>query len=248
MTFVRILVWWAINLLGLWVAAELVEGIAYDGFWCLVLAALVFGLINLVLRPILILLTLPAVILTLGILILFINAFLLWLTGAIFGDKFEVVDFFWAAILGAIVIWAVNMVLVAAPPAAHGAAGRHHSDRARRLRPLVADRRDERGEHRRVDGQRVQPLGHEPTRLLGELARPVEPVERRVRDLPRRLVLPGRLAQLGGGAGGVEDVVHDLEQEPELGPERRPRLALAPRRARRRRSPSGSPPGSASRS
>jgi putative membrane protein len=110
-TFVRILVWWAINLLGLWAAAWLVEGISYDGFWFLVLAALVFGLINLVLRPILILLTLPAVILTLGILILFINAFLLWLTGAIFGDKYEVDDFFWAAVLGAIVIWAVNLLL-----------------------------------------------------------------------------------------------------------------------------------------
>lgn len=111
MTAIRILVWWAINLLGLWVAAKLVKGIAYDGFWFLALAALVFGLINLVLRPILILLTLPAVILTLGILILFINAFLLWLTGAIFDNRFEVVDFFWAAILGAIVIWAVNLLL-----------------------------------------------------------------------------------------------------------------------------------------
>ena len=111
MTFVRILVWWAINLLGLWVAAKLVEGIAYDGFWWLAFAALVFGLINLFLRPLLILLTLPAVILTLGILIIFINAFLLWLTGAIFDEHFEVADFFWAAILGAIVIGIVNMVL-----------------------------------------------------------------------------------------------------------------------------------------
>jgi putative membrane protein len=111
MTLIRILVWWAINLLGLWVAAKLVEGIAYDGFWWLAFAALVFGLINLVLRPILILLTLPALFLTLGILILFINAFLLWLTGAIFDDHFEVADFFWAAILGAIVIGAVNLTL-----------------------------------------------------------------------------------------------------------------------------------------
>lgn len=107
----RILAWWAINLLGLWVAAKLVEGIAYDGFWWLAFAALVFGLINLFLRPLLILLTLPAVILTLGILILFINAFLLWLTGAIFDDHFAVVDFFWAAVLGAIVIGIVNLLL-----------------------------------------------------------------------------------------------------------------------------------------
>ena len=67
--------------------------------------------INLFLRPLLILLTLPAVILTLGILILFINAFLLWLTGAIFDEHFAVADFFWAAILGAIVIGIVNILL-----------------------------------------------------------------------------------------------------------------------------------------
>lgn len=110
MMLVRLLVWWATNLLALWVATELVEGIAYDEFWTLVLAALVFGAVNLVIRPLIILLALPAVILTLGIALLFINAFMLWLTGKIVPD-FEVADFFWAAILGALIVWAVNFVL-----------------------------------------------------------------------------------------------------------------------------------------
>jgi putative membrane protein len=107
---VRFLVWWASNLVALLVAAWLVEGIDYDSIWWLIFAALLFGLVNQFLRPLIILLTLPFVILTLGILLLFINAFMLWLTGAIVPD-FEVADFFWAAILGAMVIWLVNMAL-----------------------------------------------------------------------------------------------------------------------------------------
>ncbi len=106
----RFLIWWALNLLALWIAAELVEGITYDDFWKLVLAALIFGIINLILRPILVLLTLPAVILTLGLLLIVINAFLLWLTGVIV-PGFEVADFFWAAILGALIIALVNFAL-----------------------------------------------------------------------------------------------------------------------------------------
>lgn len=110
MFLVRVAVWWGTNLAALWVAAELVEGISYDGLWVLVLAALVFGIVNLVLRPIIVLLALPAVILTLGIALLLINALMLWLTGRIVGD-FEVADFFWAAILGAIIVWIVNFAL-----------------------------------------------------------------------------------------------------------------------------------------
>ena len=106
----RFLAWWASNLVALLVAAWLVEGIDYDSIWWLIFAALLFGLVNVFLRPLIILLTLPFVILTLGILLLVINAFMLWLVGAIVPD-FEVVDFFWAAILGAIVIWVVNMAL-----------------------------------------------------------------------------------------------------------------------------------------
>lgn len=106
----RLAVWWGTNLLALWVAAELVEGIAYDGFWVLLLASLVFGAVNLLLRPLIVLLALPAVILTLGVALLFVNAFMLWLTGEIVPD-FDVADFFWAAVLGALLVWLVNMAL-----------------------------------------------------------------------------------------------------------------------------------------
>ena len=100
----------AANVLALWVAAAALDGVSYDDFWKLVLAALVFGLVNLILRPILVLLTLPAVILTFGLLLFIINAFMLWLTGKLV-PGFDVADFFWAAILGALIIWLVNMAL-----------------------------------------------------------------------------------------------------------------------------------------
>ena len=106
----RVLVWWATNLAALWVAATLVEGIRYDDFWKLALAALVFGVVNLVVRPLVILLALPAVILTLGIALLAVNALMLVLTDWI-APGFEVADFFWAAVPGALVVWVVNMSL-----------------------------------------------------------------------------------------------------------------------------------------
>jgi putative membrane protein len=107
---VRALVWWATNFAALWVAAKLVEGITYGSIWWLLFAALVFGLVNLVVRPLVVLLTLPAVILTLGIALLLINALMLLLTSALVPD-FDVADFFWAAMLGALIVWVVNMVL-----------------------------------------------------------------------------------------------------------------------------------------
>lgn len=106
----RILLWWATNLVALWVAAELVDGIAYGSFAWLLVAALVFGLVNLVIRPIVILLALSAVILTLGLALLLVNALMLLLTGALV-PQFDVRDFFWGAVLGAIIVWVVNLLL-----------------------------------------------------------------------------------------------------------------------------------------
>lgn len=106
----RVLLWWATNLAALWAAATLVDGISYGSFGWLVLAALVFGIVNLVVRPIVVLLALPAVILTLGLALLLVNALMLLLTAAIV-PQFDVRDFFWAAVLGALIVWIVNMLL-----------------------------------------------------------------------------------------------------------------------------------------
>src|SRR6185312_8402213 len=101
---------WASNLLAIWVTSLIFDGVTYDDkFWVLAVAALVFLLANAIIRPIVILLTLPAVILTLGILLLFINAFMLWITDKLV-PPFEVSGF-WTYLGAAIIIWLVNMIV-----------------------------------------------------------------------------------------------------------------------------------------
>jgi putative membrane protein len=103
---------WASNLVAVWVTSLVFDGVTYDDkFWVLVLAGLVLFLANAIIRPIVIILTLPAVILTLGILLLFINAFTLWITDKIV-PKFEV-DGFWTYIGSVIIIWLVNWMVYA---------------------------------------------------------------------------------------------------------------------------------------
>lgn len=103
-----------INAAALWVAIEIVPGVEYRGEWIyLLLVALVFGILNALLGPLLKLLTCPLLVLTLGLFTLIINAFLLWLTSAVsrsFGLGFTVSGF-WAAFLGALVVSVVSIVL-----------------------------------------------------------------------------------------------------------------------------------------
>ena len=107
----RLLVTWAFNLVALWVAAVLLSGIDYDGFWVLVVASLVFSVVNIFVRPLVILFTLPLVIITLGIALFFINLFMLYLTSWIVDDF--TIDSFWWAVLATIIVWLVNAVLEA---------------------------------------------------------------------------------------------------------------------------------------
>lgn len=105
---------WLLLSFAVWVAAELVEGIRYDGWDSIFVVALVLGLLNLYIRPLLSLLTLPLTILTLGFFLLVINAALLglasWIAGVFSGIEFHVDDF-WAALLGAFVISVVGMLI-----------------------------------------------------------------------------------------------------------------------------------------
>lgn len=98
----------------LWVAVLFLEGISYTGSWPGLLAvALVFGLVNAVIRPILKVLTCPLVVLTLGLFIFVLNALMLWLAAEIsqaFGIGFYV-DGFWAALVGALIVGIVSTLL-----------------------------------------------------------------------------------------------------------------------------------------
>jgi putative membrane protein len=100
-----------VNAAALWVAAQLVPGIVVTGLTPLLLAALVLGLINAVVRPILLVLTLPLTLMTLGLFIFILNAFCLWLTSRIVSGF--VVESFAAALLGALVVSIVSWLLTA---------------------------------------------------------------------------------------------------------------------------------------
>lgn len=109
----RFLVAWLINAAALAVAAWLFDGIAVAGAPTLAVVALIFGLVNALVRPLLKLLTCPLILLTLGLFILVVNAVMLmltsWLAG-ILGLGFTVQGF-WTALGGALVVSLVSFAL-----------------------------------------------------------------------------------------------------------------------------------------
>ena len=107
----RFLITWVFNFVALWAAAALLSGIDYDGIGVLIVASLVFSIVNIFVRPLVILFTLPLVIITLGIALFFINLFMLYLTSWIVDDF--TIDSFWWAVLATIIVWLVNALLEA---------------------------------------------------------------------------------------------------------------------------------------
>lgn len=98
---------WAANALGLWLAGELIAGVSYsEDYMVLAIASLIFSLVNAVIRPIIVILSLPAIILTLGLFTLVINSFMLYLVMVLY-PAFTV-STFGSAILAVIIIWLVN--------------------------------------------------------------------------------------------------------------------------------------------
>lgn len=108
-----LIIGWAINAASLLLLAWLMPAVTLAGFGAALVAALVLGLLNTVIRPVLLVLTLPVNLLTLGLFTFVINGFLFWLA-AHFLEGFEVRSFGWA-VLGAIVYslisWTVSAVL-----------------------------------------------------------------------------------------------------------------------------------------
>lgn len=120
----RFLIWVVVNALALAAAAWLIDDIRVEGdttqdqIITLVLVALIFGVINAIVAPVIKLLSLPFILLTLGLFLLVINAAMLLLTGWLsqqFGLGFEV-DGFWTAVLGAIVVTIATWILEAVLP------------------------------------------------------------------------------------------------------------------------------------
>lgn len=92
-----LIVVWILNAVALLVVAYVLPGIAVASFWSAMLAALVLGLLNTLVKPLLILLTLPITIVTLGLFLLVLNALVFWLAGSMF-KGFQVEGFWWAVV------------------------------------------------------------------------------------------------------------------------------------------------------
>jgi len=103
-----------VNAAALWVATQIVPGVSYSGGPLPLLGvALVFGVVNAVIRPVAKILTFPIIILTLGIFALVINGLMLMLTSAL-SSALELgfhVSGFWAAFWGALVVSLVSTIL-----------------------------------------------------------------------------------------------------------------------------------------
>lgn len=110
----KFLIRWAINAVALYAAVLIVPGIGFNGEWNGILwLALIFGLLNALVRPLLKFLTCPLIFLTLGLFTILINTVMLILTsniGQSFGIGFTV-DGFWQALLGSLVISFVSVVM-----------------------------------------------------------------------------------------------------------------------------------------
>jgi putative membrane protein len=110
----RLLLRWVCTAIAIFAAVKLLPGLYFEGpWWQLGIVALIFGLLNALVRPLLQFLTCPLIILTFGLFILVINAAMLWLTAEAaedLGINFRVAGF-WSAFWGAIVISIVSAIL-----------------------------------------------------------------------------------------------------------------------------------------
>lgn len=114
----RLLIRWIIVAFSLFIAAWLVPGIRVEGNAWLIFTvmAVILGLMNAVVRPVLAFLSCSLIILTLGLFVLVINAITLWLASAIAVNWLHVgfyVDGFWPAFLGALIVSIVSVILSA---------------------------------------------------------------------------------------------------------------------------------------
>ena len=111
MNFKKFLQSWLINILAVLMAVYIVRGgIHYEKALDLVMASLLLGILNAIVRPFLMLLALPLLIFTLGLFTLVINALVLYFVGNLLRPHFSV-DSFWAALWGALIISIVSVVL-----------------------------------------------------------------------------------------------------------------------------------------
>jgi putative membrane protein len=104
-----ILIRWLLSALALMLVAYIIPGIELSNFYIALITAVIIGLLNLFIRPILVLITLPINIITLGLFTFVLNALLFWFAAS-FIDGFSVSGF-WAAFFGALVFSVISSIL-----------------------------------------------------------------------------------------------------------------------------------------
>ncbi|HEY1063667.1 MAG TPA: phage holin family protein [Candidatus Saccharimonadales bacterium] len=109
--FARLLLRWFVCSLGLWIAAGLLSGsINYDNrASVIIIGGLILALVNIVIKPIIVIFALPALLLTLGLFMVIINGLMVWLASAVY-DPLHVSNF-WAAVFAGMVIGLVNYLV-----------------------------------------------------------------------------------------------------------------------------------------
>ena len=105
-----LLVRWAFNVVALFVASWILSGVTYgDQWWTLLIAGIVFTFVNMFVKPVLTVLSIPFILVTLGLFYFLLNILMLYLTDWIVPD-FEIRSFWWA-VLAAIIVTVVNWIL-----------------------------------------------------------------------------------------------------------------------------------------
>jgi putative membrane protein len=110
----RMLLGWAINAGALLLLPYIIPAVQVKSFGIALLVALVLGLLNTIVRPVLVILTLPITVLTLGLFILVINGLMFWLVSRMF-DGFSIAGFWWAvlaALVYSVISWAISSVVM----------------------------------------------------------------------------------------------------------------------------------------
>jgi putative membrane protein len=102
---------WAVNAIVLGVVGWILGSVTFHGStWTVIWSALVFGILNTVLKPVLLLVTLPLALVTFGLAWFFVSMLMLWLTQGII-NGFDINGGFWKYVLATILVWVVNMIV-----------------------------------------------------------------------------------------------------------------------------------------
>lgn len=110
---VKLIAKWLLSAAALLFVAYVYAGVQVSSFTGALLAAFVIGLLNAVVRPVLVVLTLPVTVLTLGLFLFIINALVFWMAAALLGDSLQVRGF-GAALIGSLIYTVLGMVIESA--------------------------------------------------------------------------------------------------------------------------------------